>query len=652
MDNVPPTANGCRHLSHLRTRQYGVSQKMEVILTLSNRITLAGAVPLLVAAAVAIFVAALALVPTRPASAAADANTCKITPVILEMLLDRYGQKAADCDDLNLETGSAPTLAKPDEEDTWDLSGKNLTSFAITDDDAKYLKALIGGAAGTRTTEAEVHYIDLTDNPLSVDDVSFKNIPSDVAVKLTAESNVKGFQQADYTVTEGSASYISAAFPDMLTGSNTHIQFTVDLTGDVTDDVNSAIEGDASAAKIELVSFGTGDNNEDASKTFEADSDSESVIFYWPITVSNDNENDDDWEITLTINEDSGFLQAASAGGLASATAATVEFATDSAEVTVLDADKPAIEVCDRSEDVEEAILGVVEPDATVTRYGGTTGNPRDCDELTKRDLSKIVQLTVADDDEDDKEPLETLLAGDFSDLTALHRLHIVGARNLPSGIFAGVGKNAKLDANNDGTPDDDGSGGTTDTTVEITFEKNVPTDSDEDSVGDFTPSTIPQHIWADQEPGQVIILADDKGSNDKGVTKGLDADLYAGSENGHFFVLTNAATAKWVLKNTISFASGQTANPFTTPRIGTGSLGTGGADPIGDATADRANVVGGGQNSNTSRVVRFAVDIPNVDDEDKGDRNTWLFLFADGDDPTNAGALVDLARVAITDDD
>ena len=74
MDSVSPTANVCRHLSHLRTRQCGVSQKMEVNLTFSNRITLAGAVPLMVAAVVAILVAAIALAPTRPASAADSAG--------------------------------------------------------------------------------------------------------------------------------------------------------------------------------------------------------------------------------------------------------------------------------------------------------------------------------------------------------------------------------------------------------------------------------------------------------------------------------------------------------------------------------------------------------------------------------------------------
>ena len=59
--------------------------------------------------------------------------------------------------------------------------------------------------------------------------------------------------------------------------------------------------------------------------------------------------------------------------------------------------------------------------------------------------------------------------------------------------------------------------------------------------------------------------------------------------------------------------------------------------------------------------IVRFAVTIPDVDDEDKGNRNMWLFLFAtDGDDtvgdpaadPEDATDLVALATVAITDDD
>ena len=413
-------------------------------MTFSNRITLAGAIPLLVAAALAVLVAAIALAPLRPASAVAGADACKISPVILDMLLKRYGKAAAECDDLNLNNPG--DLAEGMVADTWDLSGKNLSSFAVTNDDAKYLKAWLGADAdtpSTRITEPAVRYIDLTGNPLTVADVDFKHIPSNVAIKLTADSNIKGFQQADYTVTEGAASYISAAFPDLITGTNTVAEVTVTLTGDVSDDVNEAIQRNGDADKIELVSYGTSatDFNQSTNRTFPVDTDSSSVILYWPITVSNDNENDDEWDITLTINETTGFKQAATVEALGTATANEVSLAIDSANVTIVDADEPVTTVCDRSEDVEESILTLVSVSGQEATYGGIPNNPRDCDELTKRDLSKISQLWVADEDTDDREPLETLQANDFADLTGVYRLHIVGARSLPSGIFAGVGK-------------------------------------------------------------------------------------------------------------------------------------------------------------------------------------------------------------------
>ena len=176
--------------------------------------------------------------------------------------------------------------------------------------------------------------------------------------------------------------------------------------------------------------------------------------------------------------------------------------------------------------------------------------------------------------------------------------------------------------------------------------------------MGDFTPSTIPAHIWDDQEKKQVIVLSDDTNDKGEGTTKGLDADLYAGSENGFFFVLTNAATSGYVLGDKVVITAT--------------ALGTGGDNVLmrptidldshlADADRTAGNQRGGGPGSKTSKVVRFAVSIPNVDDTDKGDRNTWLFLFAADNDtdtpatddlPGNAGDLKDVATVAVTDDD
>lgn len=605
---------------------------MEVILTLSNRISLAGAIPLLVAVAVAVLVAAIALAPSKPASAFPENDNCKLSPLLLDMLLDRYSMKSFQCNTITLTAPDSLTLADGEKADTWDFSSQELSSFAISDDDADILKVLTGtdadGTGGT-VVETGVRYIDLTGNPLTVDDVSFKNIPSNVAVILSADSNVAGFQAEEYEVTEAAASYISVAFPgihdDDATTDDTgtaadesDMTVTVTIGGDGDDTANTAT---TLTNKREHVSFGAGLATS-ATRTFVANSGAENVIFYWPITVGKDNENDEDWDISLTIAE--------TAAGITNANA-NFDLLNDEADVTILDADAPMLSVCDRSEDVEEAILAYANPTASGTLgeqsgADGFGGNDR-CDDITLRDLGTIPSLTIMDADTDDAEAIEDLVAGDFEGMAGLTTLHIVGARSLPAGIFAGVGK-----------------AGTN--TVEITFANNAPpADSDADKVGDFKPSTIPSHIWADQEKQQVIVLSDDTNAKGEGTTSGLDAGLYAADEGGSFFVLTNAATSAYILGSKVDFAG----------------LAAGGANPIDrPVIADR----GGGPGKEKSKVVRFAISVPE-DDDDK-DGNLWLFLFNYNSDaaaasnvaigavtnPTNASDLKALATVAITDND
>ena len=91
--------------------------------------------------------------------------------------------------------------------------------------------------------ESTVRYIDLTNNPLTVDDVSFKNIPFNVAVILSAESNVAGFQSEDYELTEGQVGYISAAFPDLRDSDAADMTVTVTVGGDADNDANRALFG-------------------------------------------------------------------------------------------------------------------------------------------------------------------------------------------------------------------------------------------------------------------------------------------------------------------------------------------------------------------------------------------------------------------------
>ena len=588
-------------------------------MTLSNRITFAGAIPVLVAFAIVALLAGVFLTPSRPASAAPNNGTCDLSPVLLDTLLARYELKARDCNELNFEGGTEAAFDDLDADaDTWDFSDQELTEFAISDDDADILRDL-GGTAdgdgvitpGASIAEDFVRYIDLTGNPLTVEDVNFKHIPSNVAIILSAESNVAGFQQADYTVTEGAAGYVSIAFPDLFAADITDSTVTVDVSGDSTDPLNSALTGDT---KISLISFGTGPA---AVRTLDANSEADNVVFYWPITVAKDNENDEEWDITLAITED--------AAGI-SDSVADFELVNDEADVTILDADAPALSVCDRSEDVEDSILALTDDPTPDTLFGGNTR----CDDLTLRDLGAIEALTVDDADDDDREAIANLIAGDFEGLVGLDTLHIVGARGLPSGIFSGVGSKATA-----GTP-------AVDSTVEITFAQNDPDDDEADKVGNFKPSTIPAHVWEDQEARQVITLTDDTNAKDEGTTKGFDADLYAGTEGEHIFVLTNSATSAYVIGSKVDFGTldGDTNN-IQRPGI-----------------ANRGALPG----SEGAKVSRFAITIP--EDDNKNDGNLWLFLFeydqgstdfdsdTDPTDPANVGQLKDVATVAVTDDD
>ena len=260
-------------------------------MTLSNRISIAGAIPLIVALGIVALVAAVLLAPARPASATENAGTCDLSAVHLDMLLDRYGLKSFQCNSLDYDLSLRSTGDNQPSADVWDYSGKGLESFEFSKADADILKRLKStDTFDTTTTPPEtfedididgadiapnvVRYIDLTGNPLSIEDVSFANIPARVAVILSAESNVSGFQQEDYTVTEGAPSYISVAFPG-LRAVDEDDATTTDadeslMTGTVT------VGGDAGAArnpalgtgsKIQLVSFG--DNDTDSTNAID-----------------------------------------------------------------------------------------------------------------------------------------------------------------------------------------------------------------------------------------------------------------------------------------------------------------------------------------------------------------------------------------------
>ena len=619
---------------------------MEVILTLSNRITLAGAIPILVAIAVAAIVVAITLAPNRSALAVDDAKGCDLSPVILDMLLDRYGLESHDCDNLDLQDvdGTAgadnETLNTDDGHtvNTWDFSGKGLTEFAITKEDADILKVLTDNdttdTTETSVVEAAVRYIDLTGNPLSIEDVSAANIPARVAVRISSDSTVTGFQSSEYTVTEGKSTFITVAFPNLRSDDDLGFSAFVSVDGDAREDVNRGIAA-ANTLKRTLISFGDQDaGRANDTRELPLNSESETIVFAWPVMVQKDNDNSDSWIVDLEIPETTaGLTNSVDDFGLA----------IQRSELVVMDADAPTPSVCDRSEDVQRTIEETADRAATANTTDSTGafliyGGHDDCSELTLTDLGRMT-VAVADDAQADTtdsaavaaqtgvfwvedsfgdgEPLESLIAGDFAGLTGVQRLHIIGARSLPSGIFAGVGS---ADGN----------------TVEITFDKNTSGEEDVDNVGNITPSTMPAHIWADQEKQQIITIADDTNDKNMGTTGGLDATQYAGTEEGHFFVLTNAATSAYVLDTDLDFASAELAGPSA------------------DATEANRLVrnAGGGKDSETSRVSRFAVTI--TADDDKDDEDRWLFLFANGVTLSglNVTNVVDMAVVSVTDND
>ena len=592
----------------------GVPQKMEVILTLSNRIPLAGALPILVAFALAVLIAAIALAPLRPASATPNSDLCGLSPVILDMLLDRQGANAQQCDTIEPATGTQLTASESDPL-VWDLSGnddRSLTEFAISDDDAKLLRIFNSEGPDTADPLADdgpviaeaVRYIDLTGNPLTIDDVNFKHIPSTVAIILSADSNTNGFQDTEYTVTEDAASYVAVAFPDLeLTAATAPLAPSFTISGrDALDDFETNEQPFQENDHRQLIIFGSGTG--EAARTSVINSVSDNRIFYLPLKVNKDNDNGDEWDFTINISDEIGNA------------VDDYELANDYTDITVIDVDAPATLVCDRSEDVETTILDLVSADGVVATYGDHTK----CDDITLRDLGAIGDLTV-DDGDNEGEPIANLVAGDFEGLTKLTRLHIIGAGSLPSGIFAEVGKDTEVEID-----------GVTVETVQITFAKNN-NGGDEDiaEVGKYTPSTIPQHIFADQEAGQVIVLDDDLDDDDKGVTKGLDATGYSVTEGSQFFIMTPAMHTYYVLGKSAVLAAG---TAVSTPVL----LET---DPVGTPPVRG--------NADSPKVVRYA--LSPADDDNSDDESVWLFLF-NAAAPENADNLVDLATVAVADDD
>ena len=579
----------------------GVPQKMEVILTLSNRISLAGALPIVVALVVCAVAAAIMLAPTTNVSADADPRGCELSADLLDALLDRFDMAPTQCDDMSLANVDAATI-DVGSATVWDFSDRGWTEFGISAADAEVLMVLTdtndvaADADGTGpVVEATVRYIDLTGNDISIEDVDFSRIPRTVAIILDGATTGVGFQAEEYTVTEGSAGYVSVAFPGVLVEDD---EFEFDFVvsgGDSTDALNAGLGGNVGDTNATLISVGGAATTRDAF----ANSDSESKIFYYPLNVGKDNTTNPEWDFTLAIDD-----TAANLDGF------TSDFDSDDLDdvtITVLDADAPEVSVCDRSDDVEDWLVAYVS-DATVNTTNANPDND-DCDEITTRDLNSLTgTLTFSEfgADADDELPMENLIAGDFQGLSDITSLVVRGARSLPSGIFDGVGSGLEGDA-----------------TVTISFAQNTSDDPDDEKAGKYSISTIPSHIWENQEPQQVIVVNDDLDPDDDtmGVTKGLNSSIYPGVEGGHIWVITPYTTNAWTLGTMVTF-------------------------PLADVDPIVAAV------PSDPQVVRFAIELAQEDDADDVDDDTaWLFLF-DSSTAANAGSLLDYAVVLISDDD
>ena len=126
----------------------------------------------------------------------------------------------------------------------------------------------------------EVRLIDLRGHPeLDVSDVDFDNIPigTGIALSIPGVTNMVGFQQASYAVTESRHEHISVAFPGVLDPGRNSLRIQASIDADS--------EREESLVRIGSDMLLHGDDRD--------------VIYYWPIYVTADAENDVSWEFEI-----------------------------------------------------------------------------------------------------------------------------------------------------------------------------------------------------------------------------------------------------------------------------------------------------------------------------------------------------------------
>ncbi len=438
----------------------------------------------------AIFVALLAaallsLLPllTQPAIGQSDQPGCDLSPRLRKALLsvDNYDMRDFECDQLILEDES-------NQDTIWDFSSRGWRSFSISDADYVRLLELSELDVNSLPEELEgfgtrrnVRLIDLTGNPLSIDDVDFSNIPVGTGIAITQSTSGIGFQSADYSMSENGVGYVGVAFPNVLDTGERSIRIDTELDGD--------------RDQTALITIGD---------DMLLHSDSRSVVYYWPLYAGSDNDNGGDWDFNVQFRSAETYEEV---NGRNRDRSLVLEDLVDrdETEMTVSDADEPETSVCQRSRLVEDAIE---------TELADVGVDHTRCSQYTKSDLSQITELTISDD-LDDGETI-TIDVDDLSDLTGLESLKLIGVEDLPSGIFNGVGASTGL---------------------VIDFDENDPSDDDDPVAGDYTLATIPQHILNDQESHQTLVLAGELDSSGDPIVTGLDRRSYAVNADDWFVV-------------------------------------------------------------------------------------------------------------------
>ena len=454
------------------------------------------------AAAIATLVLAASGLFALPTSGQTDNEGCDLAPWLRQALLSaqNYDLPSYSCDDLELLDG--------DEHVIWDFSRRNLTSFAISDDDYERLLELSDLPAESDPADLDgfgrnedIRLIDLTGNPLTVRSVDFRNIPVGVGIALSASNvqTLRGFQTDVYRLTENGVGYVSVALPGALDRDEQSIVIDPTLTGDT-----------------ELASIG---------RDMLLHGDAYGVVYYWPVHVRSDNENDSSGSISVELEDDSAdSYDSANGSGRGRALDLSDFLDHSEAELDIADADSPRVEVCHRTRVVEDAI------EDSLPRSVRNNG----CD-VTLADLGTVTQLELEDDDGE----VFDLADGDLEGLTGLRSLKLLGVDELPRAIFVGVG--------------DIESG------LAIDFAENDPDRSGDPVAGDYTPSSLPGHILDFQEPHQTFLLAGDRvGRTDQPQVTGLDREIYFASNTGDFVALLPSSYTGDVAEELTHYAIGR----------------------------------------------------------------------------------------------